>query len=123
MEPIALQESESSGRGVSGARPYLLGSVLVSATASVCCLGPLFLLATGLSAAWIGKLMFLEAYTPLFAGVAGVLLLRAAWLIYVAPSGQCVVSRPGATAQAAIAAATLVSLVFLASEYWILFFA
>lgn len=38
--------------------------------ASTCCLGPLLLVALGLSGAWIGNLTALELYRPIFIGVA-----------------------------------------------------
>ncbi|MCY4265414.1 MAG: mercuric transporter MerT family protein [Gammaproteobacteria bacterium] len=57
---------------------FLIAGVLTSVVSSACCLGPLFLLATGLSAAWMSQLMSLETFHPLFAtativmfGIAG----------------------------------------------------
>lgn len=43
--------------------------------ASTCCLGPLVLLAVGISGAWIANLTALEPYRPIFMGVAAVALL------------------------------------------------
>lgn len=43
---------------------------LAAILASTCCLGPLVLVALGLSGAWIGNLTVLEPYRPLFIGVA-----------------------------------------------------
>src|SRR5258707_3113121 len=52
------------------------GSLLVGGLAAVlaptCCLGPLVLVALGLSGAWIGNLTRLEPYRPFF--IAGALL-------------------------------------------------
>jgi mercuric ion transport protein len=45
---------------------------LAAILASTCCLGPLILVALGLSGAWIGNLTRLEPYRPVF--IAGVLI-------------------------------------------------
>lgn len=64
--------SESQhGRGALG-----IGS-LAAILASVCCLGPLVLVAIGVSGAWIGNLTVLEPYRPIFIGVALVALFFA----------------------------------------------
>ena len=43
---------------------------LAAILASPCCLGPLLLVAVGLSGAWIGNLTRLEPYRPFFIGAA-----------------------------------------------------
>lgn len=43
---------------------------LAAILASACCLGPLALLALGVSGAWIGTLTRLEPYRPIFVAVA-----------------------------------------------------
>ncbi len=43
---------------------------LAALLASTCCLGPLLLVAVGLSGAWIGNLTRLEPYRPFFIGAA-----------------------------------------------------
>ena len=45
---------------------------LAAILASTCCLGPLVLVALGLSGAWIGNLTLLEPYRPFF--IAGALV-------------------------------------------------
>lgn len=59
--------------------------------ASTCCLGPLLLVALGFSGAWIGNLTVLEAYRPLFIGVA-LILLFVAWRRIFRPARGC---KPG----------------------------
>ncbi len=54
-----------------GAGALLLGG-LAAILASTCCLGPLLLVALGLSGAWIGNLTRLEPYRPFF--IAGALI-------------------------------------------------
>jgi len=44
----------------------LLAGGLAAILASTCCLGPLVLVALGLSGAWIGNLTLLEPYRPFF---------------------------------------------------------
>ncbi len=52
----------------------LFGGVLGAIGASVCCLGPLALVAVGMSGAWISNLSALEAYRPVFIAVAVVFM-------------------------------------------------
>jgi mercuric ion transport protein len=58
--------SDRTGSGV------LLVGGLAAVLASTCCLGPLVLVALGLSGAWIGNLTLLEPYRPFF--IAGALV-------------------------------------------------
>lgn len=67
----------------------LIGGALAAFGASVCCLGPLVLVALGVSGAWIGNLAALEAYRPIFIGAAVVLLGFAWHKIYRTPAAAC----------------------------------
>jgi mercuric ion transport protein len=53
-----------SGKG------FLLAGILAAVGASICCVGPLVLIALGISGAWIGSLTALEPYRPFFIGLA-----------------------------------------------------
>ncbi|MBN9330224.1 MAG: mercuric transport protein [Comamonas sp. SCN 67-35] len=64
---------------------------LAAILASTCCLGPLVLVALGVSGAWIGNLTLLEPYRPVFIGAALVALFFAGRRIY-RPASAC---RPG----------------------------
>lgn len=64
---------------------------LAAVLASACCLGPLVLVALGLSGAWIGNLTLLEPYRPIFIGAALVALFFAYRRIY-RPVADC---KPG----------------------------
>lgn len=75
----------SSGRTGSGA---LLVGGLAAILASTCCLGPLVLVALGLSGAWIGNLTKLEPYRLYFVGGAIVALLFAGRRIF-RPAQAC----------------------------------
>ena len=64
-------ETGKSGSDQTGSGALLVGG-LAAILASTCCLGPLVLVALGLSGAWIGNLTLLEPYRPLF--IAGSLV-------------------------------------------------
>lgn len=44
----------------------LIASVLAAIGASVCCVGPLILLALGIGGTWVGSLTAVEPYRPIF---------------------------------------------------------
>jgi mercuric ion transport protein len=60
-------ETGESGSDRTGSGALLVGG-LAAILASTCCLGPLVLVALGLSGAWIGNLTLLEPYRLLVAG-------------------------------------------------------
>jgi mercuric ion transport protein len=60
---------------------------------SLCCVGPLVLLALGVSGAWIGQLTALEPYRPLFIVVMLIFLALAFRQLYMLPQ-RC---EPGET--------------------------
>lgn len=64
---------------------------LAAILASTCCLGPLLLMALGISGAWIGNLTMLEPYRPLFIG-ASLIALFLAWRRIFRPISAC---KPG----------------------------
>lgn len=47
----------------------LIAGALAAIGASVCCVGPLVLLALGISGSWIGNLSAMEPYRPIFIGL------------------------------------------------------
>jgi mercuric ion transport protein len=63
----------------------LAASVVAAVTASVCCVGPLVLLALGVSGAWVSQLTALEPLRPVFIGTALVFLGLAFRKLHVAP--------------------------------------
>lgn len=66
--------------------------------ASGCCLGPLVLMALGISGAWIGHLTLLEPYRPVFiAAASGALFL--AWRRIWRATGACAPEAVCATPQ------------------------
>jgi len=70
MERLSRSQKETpwvkppNGRGALGI------SGLAALLASICCLGPLVLVAIGVSGAWIGNLTVFEPYRPIFIGAA-----------------------------------------------------
>lgn len=101
-------------------RTALAAGGLAAILASTCCLGPLVLVALGVSGAWIGNLTALEPYRPVFLGVALVALLLAARRIFrpaqpCQPGEVCAIPRVRATYKVifwVIAALTGVGLAF-----------
>jgi mercuric ion transport protein len=63
-------------------RYFLFVSGLGAALASLCCLGPLLLLALGFSGAWLANLTVLEPYRPFFIGLSLLALLFAGQHIF-----------------------------------------
>ncbi|KTG26607.1 mercuric transport protein [Idiomarina sp. WRN-38] len=68
--------NSKSGRG------SLLAGGIAATLASACCLGPLILLALGVSGAWIGSLTALEPYRPIFITIALITIFFAWRRIY-----------------------------------------
>jgi len=79
---VANHPRERTGSGA-----LFLGG-LAAILASTCCLGPLVLVAVGLSGAWIGNLTRLEPYRPFFIGAAAVALFFAGRRIFQ-PAHAC----------------------------------
>jgi len=80
-------EVGESGSDRTGSGALLVGGV-AAILASTCCLGPLVLVALGLSGAWIGNLTLLEPYRQFFIGGALVALFFAGRRIF-RPAQAC----------------------------------
>ena len=70
----------------------LIAGVLAAIGASVCCVGPLVLLALGIGGAWIANLTALEPLRPWFIVATLLFLGLAFWRLYLQPQ----VCEPGA---------------------------
>ncbi len=66
----------------------LIGAILAAVAASVCCVGPLVLLALGLGGAWVGSLTALEPFRPYFMGLTFIFLGYAFYRIYRKPKAE-----------------------------------
>jgi mercuric ion transport protein len=73
----------------------LIAGILSAIGASICCVGPLVLLALGISGAWIGSLTAFEPYRPIFIGLTLLFLGFAFYRLYLA--------RPSCSAESACA--------------------
>ena len=69
-------------------RGALFAGGLAAILASTCCLGPLILVALGISGAWIGNLTALEPYRPFFIAAA-LIALFFAWRRIYRPAQAC----------------------------------
>ena len=73
----------NKSRVVQTGRGFLVAGILSALGASICCVGPLVLLALGVSGAWIGSLTTLEPYRPLFIGLTLLFLGFAFYRLYL----------------------------------------
>lgn len=63
----------------------LIAGVLAAIGASVCCVGPLVLLALGIGGTWVGSLTVMEPYRPFFIGLTLLFLGLAFRRLYLVP--------------------------------------
>ena len=75
-----MSEPKQSTRSGNG---FLVAGILAAIGASVCCVGPLVLLALGVSGAWISTLTALEPYRPIFIGLTLLFLAGAFHRLYL----------------------------------------
>ena len=76
-----MSEPKQSTRSGNG---FLVAGILAAIGASACCVGPLLLLALGVSGAWISSLTALEPYRPIFIGLTLLFLAGAFHRLYLA---------------------------------------
>lgn len=65
----------------------LIAGALTAIGASVCCVGPLVLLALGIGGTWVGSLTAMEPYRPIFIGLTLLFLGLAFRKLYLVPQG------------------------------------
>lgn len=63
----------------------LIASALAAIGASVCCVGPLVLLALGVGGTWVSNLTAMEPYRPIFIGLTLLFLGLAFRRLYLVP--------------------------------------
>lgn len=63
----------------------LIAGVLAAIGASVCCVGPLVLLALGIGGSWVSSLTAMEPYRPIFIGLTLLFLGLAFRKLYLIP--------------------------------------
>lgn len=92
--PLVEKPEKAVIKGSRGfSRGTLIGSIIAGVAASTCCLGPLVLLALGISGSWIGNLSALEPYRPVLIGITLVFLGLAFRKLYLLPQ-SCAVDAP-----------------------------
>ena len=67
------------------ARGTLIAGILAAMGASVCCVGPLVLLALGIGGTWVGSLTAMEPYRPVLIGLTLLFLGLAFRTLYLVP--------------------------------------
>src|SRR5258708_18348192 len=77
MSELNKSNAAQGGKGI------LMAGILSAIGASICCVGPLVLLALGVSGAWIGSLTALEPYRPIFIGLTMLFLGFAFYRLYL----------------------------------------
>lgn len=107
-------------------RHFIAGGIAASLTASICCVGPLLLLATGVSGAWMSNLMFFERYQLILITVTLLAFMLAGRSVFFATdtlgeSDCCEERGPGWKKTSVFAASSCLALVFISSEYWMQF--
>lgn len=108
-------------------RGALAAGGLAALLASTCCLGPLVLVALGVSGAWIGNLTALEPYRPIFIGVALVALFFAYRRIFrpaqdCKPGEVCAIPQVRASYKALFWVVAMLVLIALGFPYVVPFF-
>lgn len=79
------------------AKRSLVAGALAAVGASLCCVGPLVLLALGIGGAWIANLTVLEPFRPFFIGLTLLFLGLAFSQLYLRPQA-CDLDKPCAGA-------------------------
>ncbi len=81
-----MQANRSSDNLEKKTRWGLLGAIVGAVAASICCVGPLVLLAIGIGGAWVSQLTILEPYRPIFIGFTLLLLGYTFYRVYRKPA-------------------------------------
>ena len=119
-------ETVASSRERTGSGALFVGG-LAAVLASTCCLGPLLLVALGLSGAWIGNLTRLEPYRPFFIAAAFLALLFAGRRIFrpaqaCGPEEICAVPRTRKIYKVLFVTVSVLVLIALVFPYVVKFF-
>ena len=124
MSEIAADKEKPLIEAKSGKRWFAAGGALGAILASSCCILPLILISLGVSGAWIGSLTALEAYKPVFIGIAAVFIAAGFWHVYFRKAEPCedgtVCARPDSArlTKAALWISTILVLLAATIDYW-----
>ena len=119
-----MGELEIVQKKTTSSNQLLMGGVLVSIGASICCLAPFALLATGISGAWISQLMVIEPYQPLFVLIVLGLFAVAGWKIFepvikTVSKDSCPTPQVKMSQKLTFVFSSVIAGFLLTSEYWI----
>ncbi len=111
--------------------PLTVFALMTSFTASVCCLGPLLLLAGGLSGAWMSRVMAVESFQPLLIAASLGSMALAAWQIFrtqVTQEAGCNLQGKQSCEPSGIShwlpflMTAAIVLLLVSSEFWVVYF-
>ncbi len=71
----------------------LIGAIVAAVVASLCCVGPLVLIALGIGGAWASTLTHLEFLRPIAILITLLFLGIAFWKLYITPK-RCAIDKP-----------------------------
>lgn len=63
----------------------MAAGIIAGIAGSICCVGPLALVLAGVGGAWVSNLTALQAWSPVFAGVAALAFGYAAYKLFYVP--------------------------------------
>lgn len=124
MSELAADKEKPGIEAKSGKRWFAAGGALGALLASSCCILPLILISLGVSGAWIGSLTALEAYKPVFIGIAALFIIAGFWQVYVRKAEPCedgtACARPDSArlTKAALWISTILVLLAATIDYW-----
>ena len=124
MSELAADKEKPRIEANGGKRWFAAGGALGAILASSCCILPLILISLGVSGAWIGSLTALEAYKPVFIGIAAVFIAAGSWHLYFRKAKPCedgtVCARPDSArfTKAALWISTILVLLAATIDYW-----
>ncbi len=94
--PLSAEADNTKQDTSSLSKGSLVASIITGIAASTCCIGPLVLLALGISGSWISSLSALEPLRPVFIGLTLLFLGLAFRKLYLVPQA-CAIDAPCAT--------------------------
>lgn len=103
----------------------LIGGMVAAVGAGICCAGPLVLLLLGIGGSWIGTLTLFEPFRPLFILAVVILFGLAGWRLHrpqpaCEPGTSCAVPQSQYRRKIIFWMASLVALILVTSNYWII---
>jgi len=84
LDAAAPRQAPAGGKPNAAGLP-ITGGVLAGIAGSVCCVGPLVLVSLGVGGAWVSNLTAMQAWSPLFIGLAALAFGVAARRLFFAP--------------------------------------